>query len=139
MAVEGFADVEGSGDVSRPCRWCMEGMYTYSLTSGRFCVEGSRFSTPLLSQPWFLPALFELMETSCLVSTGESKNCLDRSNIWSMSSTAIPVSLFSMKTKPYLVAASSSCFGPFVLLGLMSRTGIRAVSSPVEPMIASKV
>jgi hypothetical protein len=101
---------------------------TYSFTSARFCVLGSNFSIPWLSQPWFLPALLDAIETSCFTSTGAAKNSLDSSNILAMSRGGTPPvsGLFLMKTKPYLEAADKSCSGALALEDEMSMTGMFA-------------
>lgn len=77
-------------------------MLKASLTSGRFCVAGSSFSMPWLSQPTFLPAWFDAMLTSSLICVGEEKNSLDSVKIVLISAVERPVvdGSFAMKTKP---------------------------------------
>jgi hypothetical protein len=102
--------------------------FTYSFTSARFCVLGSNFSIPWLSQPWFLPALLDAIETCSFTSTGAAKNSLDNSNILAMSCGGMPPvsGLFLMNAKPYLEAADKSCSGALGLEGEMSMTGMFA-------------
>jgi hypothetical protein len=101
---------------------------TYSFTSARFWVLGSSFSIPWLSQPWFLPALLDAIETCSFTSTGAAKNSLDSSNIFAISCGGMPPvwGLFSTKTKPYFEAADKSCSGASGLEGEMSTTGMFA-------------
>lgn len=98
---------------------------SYSFTSALFCVFGSSFSMPWLSQPWFLPALLEPIDTSSFTSVGAAKKVLDSSNISAICCGGMPASrLFSMKTKPYFDAADKSWFGASGFEGETSMTGM---------------
>ena len=82
---------------------------------------------PWLSQPWFLPALLEPMDTSSFTPLGAAKKVLDNSNISAICCGGMPASgLFSMKTKPYFDAADKSWLGALGLEGDTSMTGMLA-------------